>query len=61
MKYYKAVIYFSEHLEKMIMNAHSKSEAFLILARIYEKKLEAQEVAIIIRDLTHEEMKIYGL
>lgn len=54
MRHYKVAIYFDEHLEKMVINANSKAEAFFILARVYRKKLESKEVAIIIRDLTHE-------
>lgn len=45
----------------MVINANSKAEAFFILARVYRKKLESKEVAIIIRDLTHEELKIYKI
>ena len=61
MRDYKVAIYFDEHLEKMVINANSKAEAFFILARVYRKKLESKEVAIIIRDLTHEELKIYKI
>ncbi len=61
MRYYKAVIYFDEHLEKMLINANSKAEAFFILARVYRKKLETKESAIIIIDLTHEELKLYNI
>lgn len=61
MNHYKAMIYYDEHLEKMIINANSKVEAFFILARVYRKKLVGKEVAIIIRDLTHEERKIYNI
>lgn len=61
MRHYKVAIYFDEHLEKMVINANSKAEAFFILARVYRKKLESKEVAIIIRDLTHEELKIYKI
>lgn len=61
MRHYKVAIYFDEHLEKMVINANSKAEAFIILARVYRKKLESKEVAIIIRDLTHEELKIYKI
>lgn len=61
MKYYYAIIYYNEHLEKMTINAHSKAEAFFILARVYRKKIETIEVAIIIRDLTHEEKKAYKI
>lgn len=61
MRHYKVAIYFDEHLEKMVINANSKAEAFFIFARVYRKKLESKEVAIIIRDLTHEELKIYKI
>ena len=61
MRHYKVAIYFDEHLEKMVINANSKAEAFFILAIVYRKKLESKEVAIIIRDLTHEELKIYKI
>lgn len=61
MRHYKVAIYFDEYLEKMVINANSKAEAFFILARVYRKKLESKEVAIIIRDLTHEELKIYKI
>ncbi len=61
MRYYKATIYYNEHLEKLIINAKSKTEAFFILASVYRRKLESRESAIIIRDLTHEELKIYNI
>lgn len=61
MRHYKVAIYFDEHFEKMVINANSKAEAFFILARVYRKKLESKEVAIIIRDLTHEELKTYKI
>lgn len=59
MKYYYAMVYYNKNLEKMTINARSKAEAFFILDRVYRKKLESNEVAIVIRDLTHEEKKMY--
>lgn len=61
MRHYKAIIYYNKNLEKLIINAKSKTEAFFILARVYRRKLESGESAIIIRDLTHEELKNYNI
>lgn len=62
MEHYKAIIFFNEHVETMLINANSKAEAFFILARVYREKIEeSRETAIIIKDLTHEEKKIYQI
>lgn len=60
-KYYKATVYYSGKEEQMIMNAHSKQEAFIILVRLYREKLEFSKVVIKIRDLSYEEKITYGI
>lgn len=59
MNYYKTKVLYNGIEEDMIINAHSKQEAFIILVRLYREKLEASKVIIKIRNLTYEEKLLF--
>ncbi len=65
MKYYMVIVYMNGGRESLLVNARSKSEAFIIISTIFSDRypvdFEKIETVIIVRDLSHEEKEIYQI